>query len=240
MRFTAGASTDVMTFSRDCPILLVGVSRVDPRRLIRQRPLQRPRLIPRRTHSHVALFVIRQDHRHGVGVNRLNCRVRRSSRKQDELRELVLTWCRDHLCTRSRFQRRQTEAGHRSRRTTRHPSCLSLGWAPARIRRSCWRDQTAAFRFQPTAPVRRRGVADVGDGKASRAWRRHAPPHHGHLALRIGIPDRGRGIVRNHAGHRRKVADIAVHDAHPSAPVLAPSLVANSILGRPSTSNPIT
>jgi hypothetical protein len=44
--------------------------------IIRQRPLQRLGFIPWRTHPYVAFLVSRQDHRHGLGMNRFNNGVR--------------------------------------------------------------------------------------------------------------------------------------------------------------------
>ncbi len=47
---------------------------------------------------------------------------------------------------------------------------------------------------------------------AARRWW-HAPTHHDQLAAGVGIAlDRGR-VVREHARHRRQVADVAVDDA---------------------------
>jgi hypothetical protein len=45
-------------------------------------------------------------------------------------------------------------------------------------------------------------------------WRRHAIAHQDHFALRTGVPDDGSRIIGKHAGHRCKVADIAVHRAN--------------------------
>jgi hypothetical protein len=52
--------------SRD-HIFLVGPSHDDLKRLIRQRPLQRLRLTPRRAHPDIALLIGRQDHRIAFG-----------------------------------------------------------------------------------------------------------------------------------------------------------------------------
>jgi hypothetical protein len=52
-------------------------SRANPQCIAMQRALQRVRLVPRRPHPHVTLFLRRQDQRHGLGMNRLNDRVRR-------------------------------------------------------------------------------------------------------------------------------------------------------------------
>jgi anaerobic selenocysteine-containing dehydrogenase len=48
----------------------------DLERVIRQRPLQRLRFIPGRPHPDVTLLVRRQDHRHGLGMDRPNHAVR--------------------------------------------------------------------------------------------------------------------------------------------------------------------
>ena len=57
-------------------ILFVGSAHDNPERVIRLWPLQRLGLIPRRTHPNVPLFVRRQDHRHGLGMDRRDHRVR--------------------------------------------------------------------------------------------------------------------------------------------------------------------
>ena len=57
-------------------IFLVLATRHDLQRIIRQWPLQRLRLFPRRAHPDIALFVRRQDHRHGLRMDRLDDCVR--------------------------------------------------------------------------------------------------------------------------------------------------------------------
>jgi len=49
----------------------------DQHLVIRQRPLQRFRFVPWRAHPHVVLLFRRQDHRHGLWVDRLDDSVRR-------------------------------------------------------------------------------------------------------------------------------------------------------------------
>ena len=66
-------------------ILFVGPAHDDPERVIRQWPLQRLRFIPWRPHPHVALFVGQQDHRHGLGMDRFDHRVRRCREKTVDL-----------------------------------------------------------------------------------------------------------------------------------------------------------
>ena len=58
-------------------VRLVTPSGNDPQCVIQQRPLERLRLVPRRTHPDVALLICRQDHRHRLGMDRLDDRVRR-------------------------------------------------------------------------------------------------------------------------------------------------------------------
>ena len=114
------------------------------------------------------------------------------------------------------------EAGQRPIVIDREPDdVLFLGlWI--RLRRvfgeAVERHQAAVFRLQPAAPVRRRGVADVGYWRSAgpRRWW-HAPPHQHQLALRASIADDGRRIVGKHARHRRKVADVTVHHAEERA-----------------------
>jgi hypothetical protein len=76
------------------------------------------------------------------------------------------------------------------------------------------RHEASVLRLEPCSPVRRRRVADVGDGWTAREQGRwHAPAHSHHLGTCIGVTDHGRRIVRKHARHRRQVADLAVDHA---------------------------
>jgi hypothetical protein len=61
-------------------VLLVRTTRNDHQAGIRQRSLQRLRLIPRRTDPHVTLLVRCQHHRHCLGTDRLNGCVAAASR----------------------------------------------------------------------------------------------------------------------------------------------------------------
>jgi hypothetical protein len=49
--------------------------------------------------------------------------------------------------------------------------------------------------------------------------RGHTPAHHGEFALRAGVKDDGGRVVREHAGHRRQVTDVAAH--HPESAAMA-------------------
>src|ERR1700759_4641697 len=82
--------------SRSRLIFLVGTLGDDLERVIRQQPLQRPRLIPSRAHPDVTLLVRRQDHRHGFEIGL--ARPPRSAqspgnRTRDAAQESVWTWC---------------------------------------------------------------------------------------------------------------------------------------------------
>lgn len=57
----------------------------DLQRLIRQRPLQRLRLVPGRTHPRVSLFICRQDHGHRLRMDRLHNRIRRDGQEAIDL-----------------------------------------------------------------------------------------------------------------------------------------------------------
>jgi hypothetical protein len=68
-------------------VFLALATRHDLQRIVRQRPLQRLRLIPWRAHPDVSFFVGRQDHRHRLRVDRLHHRVRRGGQEAvDEMR----------------------------------------------------------------------------------------------------------------------------------------------------------
>jgi hypothetical protein len=52
------------------PIFLIRTAHDDLERIVRQRPLQRLRLIPWRAHPNIALFIGGQDHWHYLRVDR--------------------------------------------------------------------------------------------------------------------------------------------------------------------------
>ena len=68
------------------PIFLVRPARYNFHGVVRQWPLQRLGFIPRRAHPDIALLVGRQDHRHGLGVDRHYDGVRR--RRQEAVDEM--------------------------------------------------------------------------------------------------------------------------------------------------------
>jgi hypothetical protein len=65
LAITASLTPPVMGLCRGA-IFFVGPTGYNPKRVVRQRALQRLRLIPRRAHPDVPLFVRRQDHWHGL------------------------------------------------------------------------------------------------------------------------------------------------------------------------------
>jgi hypothetical protein len=75
-------------------IFLIGTTRNDPYGIIWRRSLQRLGFIPRRAHPDVTFFGRHQDHRHGLGMDRFNDRVRRGGQEAiDKMR----TWDRLRL-----------------------------------------------------------------------------------------------------------------------------------------------
>jgi hypothetical protein len=69
------------------PVFFIDPASDDLEYVIRQRPLQSLRLIPWRTHPDVALLVGRQDHRHCLGMDRLDDDVRcRGQKSVNEMR----------------------------------------------------------------------------------------------------------------------------------------------------------
>jgi hypothetical protein len=202
-------------------VFLVGAARNDLQRVVRQRALQRLGFIPGRTQPHVALFIRVQDHRHGLRVNRLDDGIRgRRQEAIDQMRAgdrlrlraaVALEFCADPG---KRRQRPIVAEG-------KPDNILFLGRG-VRFRRvfgeAIERHQAAAFRLQPAAPVRRRGVADVGNRRpAEFRRRRHAPAHQHHLAIVAGVADDRRRIIGKRAGHGREVADVAVAPAEQPA-----------------------
>ena len=69
------------TFSCSRTVFFISAARNDLQRVVRQWPLQRICFIPRRAHPDVTFFFGRENHRHGLGVNRLNDCVRCGVRK---------------------------------------------------------------------------------------------------------------------------------------------------------------
>jgi hypothetical protein len=68
-------------------IFLVFATHHDLQNIIRQRPLQPFRLIPRRTHPDIVFFRRGKDHRHGLGMYGLDNRIWRGREKTiDEMR----------------------------------------------------------------------------------------------------------------------------------------------------------
>jgi hypothetical protein len=83
------------------PIFFIRTAPHDLERVIRQWPLQHLCLIPWRAPPNVSFLVGRQDHRHGLGMDRLNDGVRRCSqeaidevRAGDRLRLCATLWLR--------------------------------------------------------------------------------------------------------------------------------------------------
>jgi len=69
------------------PPCLIDATRNDFQRVIGQNQLQRFRFVPWRAHPDVALFLGRQDHRHCLGMDRLDDRVwQRRQEAIDEVR----------------------------------------------------------------------------------------------------------------------------------------------------------
>ena len=139
------------------PIFLTPAAHHQCDHVIRQRPLQRLGLIPWRAHPHVPYFVGGQDHRHGLGMDRLDDRVRR--RRQKAV---------DQVRAGDRFRFRPIalelgpdagEAGQRPIIINREPDDILFLGLRVRLRRvfgeAVERDQAAVFWLQPAVPVQR-------------------------------------------------------------------------------------
>src|ERR1700677_3203789 len=76
------------------------------------------------------------------------------------------------------------------------------------------RHQAPGLRLEPSPPVGRRRIPDVGDRVAAELWRWwHTPAHHNHLAIAVvDAHHRGR-IVGKYSRHRRQIADVSAHHA---------------------------
>jgi hypothetical protein len=162
-------------------VFLVHTARDDPDRIVGQRPLQRLGFIPRRAHPDVALLLCQQDDRHGLRVDRFDDPIRCTGEKAVDV-----------MRAGNRFRFRPAvarelgpdagKAGQRPIVIDREPDDVLLFGLGVRLRRvfseAVEGHQAAVFRLQPTAPVRRGGVADVGHRRPARPQRwRHAPAH---------------------------------------------------------------
>lgn len=148
--FSVSSHNGISEISSGCgAIFLVGATHDDLQAFVRQRPLERPRLIPQRAHTHVAFFVGGQDHRHGLGMDRLGDGVRRGGKKPlNQMRsgigfDLVPRAPLNSVQIPAKANRGQSSFN--ANRTTSHASCRSPGSAPARIRRSCSPEQGSGF-----------------------------------------------------------------------------------------------
>jgi hypothetical protein len=142
--------------SRRCLILLVRPTRVDLECIISQRSLQRLRLVSWRAHPNVALLVGRQDHRHGLGMDRLDHRVRCCRQEAiDVMRAgnglglsatVTLELGPDASKRRERSVIMECEP--------HHVLLFGFGGRLGRIfSEAVGRDQTAVFRLEPSLPV---------------------------------------------------------------------------------------
>jgi hypothetical protein len=126
-------------------------------------------------------------------------------------------WCSPStgsaLVPRVPVQGRQSPAkANRGRSSPRANQCGRAGLPGAYSQNAVARDEAAVFWLQPSPPVARAGVADVGDGPvtghAGRA--REAPAQHGQLAAVRAMAHHRGHLVGKDPGQRRHVAG-AVH-----------------------------
>ena len=131
-------------------VLLVRSPRDDLQGVIRQRPLQRLRLVPRRAHPDVALFVRRQDHRHRLWVDWFDDCVRRGREKTIDI---MRPRHRLRLRAAITVERRPdaSEGEQRAIIVEREPDHVLFLRLRVRLRRvlgeAVDRDQAAVFRF---------------------------------------------------------------------------------------------
>ena len=120
--------------SRSCrAVLFVCTPRDNPQRIIRQRSLQCFRFVPWCAHPHVAFLGRRQDHRHGLRVDRLDDRIRcRRQKAVDQVR----AGDRPRLSATIPFE----FAPDTAEREQRPVLCLTRGW------RSPWRGRMSHLR----------------------------------------------------------------------------------------------
>ena len=112
---------------------------------------------PRRAHPHVALLIGRQDHRHCLGMDRLDDDVR--CRRQKAV-DLMRPWHRLRLRAAITVERRPdaSESEQRSVIVQGEPDDILLlrlrVWLRRVLGEAVGRDQAAVLRLQPAAPVR--------------------------------------------------------------------------------------
>ena len=123
-----------------CLVFLVRATRDNHQRIIRQRTLQRLRLIPRCAHPDVAFLLCKQDDRHGLRVDRFDDRIRRSGEKAIDV---MWAWYRLRLGAPVAFElgpdtRKIETSGRSSLNANQTTSFFWVsGLGSARTRRSC-------------------------------------------------------------------------------------------------------
>ena len=125
------------------PVFLIPAAHHQRDRVIRQRPLQRLRLVPRRAHPDVALLVGDQDHRHRLRVDRLDDRVRRRRQKAVDV---VRPRDRLRLGARSPLNSAQRPATPLRFTSTTNPSGMSGKLLGPRDRFGCRLDKARRLR----------------------------------------------------------------------------------------------
>jgi hypothetical protein len=139
-------------------IFLLRPTHHDPKRIIRQRPLQRLGLIPRRAHPNVVLLISRQDHGHRLRMDRLDHSV--GGRGQEAV-YLMRPRYRLRLGATVPVERCPDTGESEQRpgliqRKPYHVFLLGLGvrlWCV--FGEAIGRDKAAVLRLQPATPVRR-------------------------------------------------------------------------------------
>src|ERR1700731_946085 len=129
----------------------------DPERAVRKRPLQLQRLVRTRSHPGLDFFRRRQDHRHRLGVDGADLRVRlRRQERVDIVGGLALL----DLPNRRPVGPDADEAGERAGLIEGEPDVPAL--ALVKLAETVERDHAAVLRAQPPRPVFALHVPYVG------------------------------------------------------------------------------
>ena len=189
----------------------------DLQRIIRQRPLQRLRLVPRRAHPDIALLISGQDDRHRLGMDRLDDRVRRGGQKAVDLCGPGTGF---DFVPRSPLNSVQMPAKADSGR-----SSLSANQTTSFFLVSGFGSGAYSAKLLTGTRQRFSGFSQprqCGDD-VLRMLVTGGPPSFGGGGMpqriivssrsSLGVADHWRRIIGKHTGHRREVADVAVDDA---------------------------
>src|SRR6516165_3763570 len=186
-------------------------------RIITERSLELQRLLGRRRHPEIEIGRLRENDRHCLRMNCADYLVRVGSQEGEQI------VCRLTLLYLSHRRPPRPDAGEECQRSAfveRKPhrwprpvgQMLVLGKAGEG-------DETPVFDPEPSAPMRRADIANVGDARVCllalqrEQRRRHAPAGHREFSTAVLVANDGSLIVRENAWQDRQVTCPVAHGA---------------------------